>query len=89
LSVATAAGSIVALPIAGSARSAPAQASAPSILTCSEPRSSWPHSTLACYCETYNSRPDTQTRTTTIYDRRRENFDRHAVYVVVAVVAGA
>ena len=23
-------------------------------------------------------------RTTTIYDRRRENFDRHAAYVVVA-----
>ena len=28
-------------------------------------------------------------RTTTIYDRRRENFDRHAAYVVVAFVAGA
>lgn len=28
-------------------------------------------------------------RTTTIYDRRRENFDRHAAYVVVALVAGA
>ena len=27
-------------------------------------------------------------RTTTIYDRRRENFDRHAAYVVVAYVAG-
>jgi integrase/recombinase XerD len=27
-------------------------------------------------------------RTTTIYDRRRENFDRHAAYVVVAFVAG-
>jgi integrase len=26
-------------------------------------------------------------RTTTIYDRRRENFDRHAAYVVVAFVA--
>lgn len=26
-------------------------------------------------------------RTTTIYDRRRENFDRHAIYVVVAFVA--
>jgi integrase len=23
-------------------------------------------------------------RTTTIYDRRRENFDRHAAYIVVA-----
>jgi hypothetical protein len=28
-------------------------------------------------------------RTTTIYDRRRENFDRHAAYVIVAFVAGA
>ena len=27
-------------------------------------------------------------RTTTIYDRRRENFDLHAAYVVVAFVAG-
>ena len=27
-------------------------------------------------------------RTTTIYDRRRENFDRHAAYVVGAFVAG-
>jgi integrase/recombinase XerD len=27
-------------------------------------------------------------RTTTIYDRQRENFDRHAAYVVVAFVAG-
>jgi hypothetical protein len=26
--------------------------------------------------------------TITIYDRRRENFDRHAAYVVVAFVAG-
>ena len=27
-------------------------------------------------------------RTTTVYDRRRENFARHAAYVVVAFVAG-
>jgi integrase/recombinase XerD len=27
-------------------------------------------------------------RTTTVHDRRRENFDRHAAYVVVAFVAG-
>jgi integrase/recombinase XerD len=26
--------------------------------------------------------------TTTIYDRLRQNFDRHAAYVVVAFVAG-
>ncbi len=27
-------------------------------------------------------------RTTTVYDHRRQNFDRHAAYVVVAFVAG-
>jgi integrase/recombinase XerD len=27
-------------------------------------------------------------RTTTIYEWRRQNFDRHAAYVVVAFVAG-
>jgi hypothetical protein len=26
--------------------------------------------------------------TTTVYDRRRQDFDRHAAYVVVAFVAG-
>lgn len=30
----------------------------------------------------------TDPRTTTIYDHRRENFDRHTAYVVVAFVAG-
>jgi integrase/recombinase XerD len=32
--------------------------------------------------------PGVDPRTTTIYDRRRANFDRHAAYVVVAFVAG-
>jgi integrase/recombinase XerD len=27
-------------------------------------------------------------RTATVYDRRRQDFDRHAAYVVVAFVAG-
>jgi len=27
-------------------------------------------------------------RTTTVYDHRRQSFDRHAAYVVVAFVAG-
>jgi hypothetical protein len=27
-------------------------------------------------------------RTTTVYERRRQDFDRHAAYVVVAFVAG-
>jgi integrase/recombinase XerD len=29
----------------------------------------------------------TDPRTTTIYDRRRQNFGRHAAYVIVAFVA--
>ena len=28
-------------------------------------------------------------RTTTVYDRRRQNFDRHPAYVVVSFVAGS
>lgn len=37
----------------------------------------------------YRSPLGTPTReTTTIYDWRRQNFDRHAAYVVVAFVAG-
>ena len=31
---------------------------------------------------------DADPRTTTVCDRRRQNFDRHAAYVVVAFVAG-
>jgi integrase/recombinase XerD len=27
-------------------------------------------------------------RTTTVYDRRRQNFDRHAAYVVAFVTGG-
>jgi hypothetical protein len=27
-------------------------------------------------------------RTTTMYDRRRQNLDRHAAYILVAFVAG-
>jgi hypothetical protein len=27
-------------------------------------------------------------RTTTIYDRRRQDFDRHAAYVVAAFITG-
>jgi len=30
----------------------------------------------------------TDPRTTAIYDRRRQNVDRHAAYVVVAFLAG-
>ena len=38
-------------------------------------------------CETSRPRPPLGP-ITTIYDRRRQNFDRHAAYVVVAFVAG-
>jgi integrase/recombinase XerD len=49
--------------------------------------SSWLPLTWGSPCATCRSRPaTTDPRTTTIYDRRRENFDRHAAYVVV--VAG-
>jgi hypothetical protein len=45
---------------------------------------------LACRCATCNWPPaHSDRRTTTIYDRKRENFDRHAAYVVVAFVAGS
>jgi hypothetical protein len=40
-------------------------------------------------CATFRSPPrHADPRTTTIYDRRRQNFDRHAAYVVAAIVAG-
>jgi hypothetical protein len=32
--------------------------------------------------------PHADPRTTTVYDRRRQDLDRHAGYVVVAFVAG-
>jgi hypothetical protein len=84
------AGSIVVPRTAECAQSAVAQESAQSTLTCFERRSSWPHSTPECRSGTFNSPPGTaDPRTTTIYDRRREIFDRHAAYVVVAFVAGA
>jgi len=52
-------------------------------------RSSWPPSTPGSRSGTYRSAArHADPRTTTIYDRRRQNFDRHAAYVVVAFVAG-
>jgi hypothetical protein len=43
-----------------------------------------------CRFATFRSPPGTPThgRPPSIYDRRRQNFDRHAAYVVVAFVAG-
>jgi len=90
LSVTTAAGSIVALPIAGS-RSVGRRAGLGAV---------HPHMLRAAFImaaldagvplrDVQLHGPTRRPRTTTIYDRRRENFDRHAVYVVVAVVAGA
>ena len=85
---ATANGSIVALRIAGCARSANEPDSATFIPTCCAPRSSWPPSTPASRYATFRlAARHADPRTTTIYDRRRQNFDRHAAYVVVAFVA--
>jgi len=50
--------------------------------------SSWPLSTRVSHFVTCRSPHATPTLATTIYDRRRQNFDRHAAYVVVAFVAG-
>ena len=85
----TANGSTAAPPTAGFAPSASAPASARCTRTCSAPRSSWPPSTPACRSGTCRlAARHADPRTTTIYDRRRQNFDRHAAYVVVAFVAG-
>lgn len=70
-------------------RSASGQNSAWYTRTCCEQRSSWPPSTLASHSEKSKWQPDTPTyEQTTVYDRRRQYFDRHAAYVVVAFVAG-
>jgi len=44
--------------------------------------------TRGAVCDLQIAARHAEPRTTTIYDRRRENFDRHAAYVVVAFVAG-
>jgi hypothetical protein len=54
--------------------------------TCCEVLSSWRRSMPARDVQIAARHADP--RTTTMYDRRRENFDRHAAYVVVAFVAG-
>jgi integrase len=76
-------------PIGGFAPSVSAPGSARCTPTCSERRSSWPRSMPACrFADVQIAARHADPRTTTIYDRRRENFDRHAAYVVVAFVAG-
>jgi hypothetical protein len=73
----------------GPAPSASGPGSAPSIHTCSGLRSSWPRSTRGVPLRDVQlAARHADPRTTTIYDRRRQNFDRHAAYVVVAFVAG-
>lgn len=56
--------------------------------TCSVPGSSWPLDAGVPLRDVQIAARHADPRTTTIYDRRRENFDRHAAYVVVAFVAG-
>lgn len=52
-------------------------------------RSSWPPSTPGSPCGRSSSPPaNADPRTTTVYDHRRQSFDRHAAYVVVAFVTG-
>jgi integrase len=59
------------------------------IRTCCGRGSSWPPSTARVPLRDVQlAARHADPRTTTIYDRRRENFDRHAAYVVVAFVAG-
>jgi integrase/recombinase XerD len=54
---------------------------------CCTPRSSWPPWTPESLCATCRSPPATPIpRTTTIHDRRRQNYDRQAAYAVVAFV---
>jgi hypothetical protein len=45
--------------------------------------------TAGMHCDPSRVARQVDPRTTTIYDRRRGNFDRHAGYVGVAFVAGA
>jgi integrase len=85
---ATDSGSTGARRTGGCVRSASAPGSGTCTRTCCAPRSSWPPSTPAYPCGTCRPpRRHSDPRTTTIYDRRRQNFDRHAAYVVVAFVA--
>jgi hypothetical protein len=72
----------------GSARSANAAGSESSIRTCSAPGSSWRLDAGVPLRDVQIAARHADPRTTTIYDRRRENFDLHAAYVVVAFVAG-
>jgi len=64
--------------------------SAASTRTCCAPRSSWPPSFDAGVPlrDVQTAARHADPRTTTVYDRRRQKFDRHAAYVVVAFVAG-
>jgi len=81
-------GSIGAPLTAGSHRSAAGPASGRCTPTCSEQRSSWPPSTPAYRSARVQlAARHADPRTTTVYDHRRENFDRHAAYVVVAYLA--
>jgi hypothetical protein len=63
--------------------------SVPCILRCCGRRSSWPPlMPVSLLRDVQIAARHADPRTTTIYDRRRQTFDRHAAYVVVAFVAG-
>ena len=74
-------------PIVGCTRSVGGQGSAISISTCSGRRSSWPLDAGVPLRDVQLAARHADPRTTTVYDHRRQGFDRHAAYVVVAFVA--
>ena len=84
----TGSASIVAPRTGGSVRSADGPGLARCIRTCCGPGSSWRPRPGVPLRDVQIAARHADPRTTTIYDRRRENFDRHAAYVVVAFVAG-
>lgn len=88
-SAGTTVASTAAPPTAGSGRSASEPVSEPFTPTCFVLGSSWPPLDAGVPLRDVQiAARHADPRTTTIYDRRRENFDRHAAYVVVAFVAG-
>jgi hypothetical protein len=76
-------------PIGGSVRSASGPGSVPCTRTCCGPRSSLAALDAGVRLQDVQiAARHADPRTTTIYHRRRQAFDRHAAYVVVAFVAG-
>ena len=78
-------------PTAGSARLANEQRSDWCTHICLEQRPSWPVTSLdagVALRDVQVAARRADPRTTTVYDRRRQDFDKHAAYVVVFVAGG-